>query len=112
MIDTRELAPDITQLIGRSPGAQPREKAIASIKARRAKLLTRPPPDSPPHPAAEEMAVTEREPLPTLDDTEAFAAGFWQRLKGKEAAKKERPPRGSKPRLVVDNDEPVPPERT
>jgi hypothetical protein len=49
--------------------------------------------------------------MPQLDDTEAFAAGFWQRLKDKEDAKNKLPTRGSKPRLVVDNDEPVPPDK-
>lgn len=103
----------MAEVLARSSAAQPREKAIASIAARRARLLALPRSDSPAQagPAAEEEAVIEREPMPSLDDTETFAASFWQRLKEREAAKKEPPPRGSKPRLVVDNDKPGPPEK-
>ena len=79
----------ITEMIARSPAAQPRERAIASIQARRSRLLLSPAPDRASHqpPATDEIATIEREPMPMLNDTDAFAAGFWQRLKERESAK-------------------------
>jgi len=101
----------IEELIARTPAAIPAATALKAIADRKAYLLSGGLVPSRSPPAVDEPDVAEREPMPPLDDTEAFAAGFWQRLKDKENAKKETPPRGSKPRLVVDNDNPLPPKK-
>ena len=101
----------VEALIARTPAAVPVELALKAIADRKARLLSGGLVPSRSPPAIEDADVAEREPMPSLDDTEAFAAGFWQRLKEKEDAKTKTPPRGSKPRLVVDNDDPVPPEK-
>ena len=101
----------VEDLIARTPAAVPVELALKAIADRKARLLSGGLVPSCPAPAVEEPDVAEREPMPLLDDTEAFAAGFWQRLKEKEDAKNKTPPRRSKPRLVVDNDDPVPPAK-
>lgn len=89
----------LAELIAATPGAQTLTQALASIAARRARLV-------PEKPATEPVDFNAREPLPPLEDPDAFAKGFWQRLKDKA------PPRGGKPRLVVrnDDDEPEPPK--
>ena len=83
--------PPIADLIARTPGAQTRDEALASIKARRERLLGTTA-TAPADPAA-------AEPLPDID-TEAFAKEFFRRQMEKDAP----PPRGGKPRLAVDND--------
>jgi hypothetical protein len=99
----------IEALIARTSAAMPMEVALKAIADRKARLLSGR--AAPLPPIIEEADFAEREPMPPLDDTEAFAAGFWQRLKDRQERKKETPPRGSKPRLVVDNDNPVPPKK-
>jgi hypothetical protein len=100
----RKKPPTLADLIGRTPGAQPIQKALASIKARREKLLDTDQPSQPTDFAAPE-------PLPVLDAPDEFAQGFFQRL-----VEQQSPPRGTKPRLVVDNktppddDDPDPPK--
>lgn len=95
--DKRSLA----DLIAATPGAQTREEAKRSIKARRAKLMetVAPPPED----------LASPEVIPLIDNPDAFAREFFQRLQDKE-----KPKRGSKPRLIVDNggddDEPEPPK--
>jgi len=99
----------ITEMIARSPAAQTREQALASIKARRARLLARPPVESR---HDDEPDLTRPEPMPIIDDPDAFAAGFWTRFNSKEPPSTPRPPpRGSKPRIVVDNTKPQPPRK-
>jgi hypothetical protein len=94
--------PTLAELIAKTPGAQPLERARAFIKARRERLLG--PAEPPP------ADVSAAEPLPLVEDPDAFAKGVFQRLKEKQT-----PPRGSKPRLVIDNgprdddDDPEPP---
>ena len=97
--------PSLADLIAGTPGAQSREQASESIKARRAQLLntTEPPP--------QDFAAPE--PLPIVDTPDDFAKGFFQRL----MAKGDPTPQPFTPRLVVDNnktpdggDEPDPPK--
>jgi len=102
----------VEDLIARTSAAMPMELALKAIADRKALLLSGGLVPSRPTSPVEEPDVPDREPMPQLDDTEAFAAGFWQRLKDKEDTKNKMPPRGSKPRLVVDNDDPMPPEKT
>lgn len=85
-------------LIARTPGAQPRDAAHASIKARREQLLSTTA-AAPPDPAAPE-------PMPDID-TQAYARDFYARLINKDADASKPPPRG-RPRLVVDNDDDPP----
>lgn len=88
---TEKKKPSLTDLIAKTPGAQSLQRARASIKARREKLLgaeTTPPVD-----------VAAAEPLPIVDAPDEFAKGFFQRLMHKQA-----PPRGSKPQLIIDNE--------
>jgi hypothetical protein len=95
---TKTTKPPIADLIARTPGAQTREEAKASLKARRDQLLssTSVPPSDP--------AATE--PMPDID-SEAYARHFFTRLAEKEKnSAPPRPPRGSKPRLVTKDDEP------
>jgi hypothetical protein len=80
-------------------------RALASIKARREKLLGTPDTSAP-----QDFSATE--PMPILDAPDEYAKGFFDRLKNKE-----EPPRGIKPRLVVSNepksdsdDDPEPPK--
>jgi hypothetical protein len=104
MTDTMtDKKPSLAELIARTPGAQPLERARAFIKAKREQLLGSQAP-----PPADDFAP---EPLPVAEDPDAFAKGVFERLKERLA-----PPRGSKPRLVVDNaprdgdDDPEPPK--
>lgn len=91
--------PQLSALIAATPGAQPLVLALARIQERREKLLkqTVPPADD----------FTAAEPFSIVDAPDEFAKGFFQRLMAKET-----PPRGSKPRLVVtnDDDDPEPPK--
>ena len=61
-----------------------------------------------PTPAEEDLI--KREPLPMVNEPDQFAEGFFKRLKLKEGAK-QKPPKGSKPRLIVDNDKPGPSDK-
>ena len=97
---TDRKKPTVADLIGRTPGAQPIRQALASIKARREKLPAI-------HQTPEPHDFSAPEPMPILDDPDAYAKGFFERLKN--------PPRGAKPRLVVsneppDDDDPEPPK--
>lgn len=97
---TKSKMPPIAALIGETPGAQTREEALASIEARRARLLSQETPEPP-------ADFTTPEPMPLLDDPDAFAKKFIERI----MEKGEPPPRGVKPRVVVDNDnDPKPPD--
>jgi hypothetical protein len=69
---TNHKLPSLADLIAATPGAQTREDARASIKARRDKLLNA----SAPLPPAD-FAATE--PLPLVDEPDTFAKEFWQR---------------------------------
>ena len=99
----------ITEMIARSPAAQPRDKAFASIKARRARLLAQRPVDTR---RDHEPDLTRPEPMPIVDDPDAFAAGFWTRFNSKPPPTPAPPPRGGKPHIVVDNTTPQPPRKT
>ena len=57
-----------------------------------------------------EEAISEPEPLPILHDPDKFAVGFYKR-KEAEARAKLRPPKGSKPRMFIDNDKSDPSDK-
>jgi hypothetical protein len=103
---TEDTSLSLADIIAKTPGAQPREKALASIKARRARFLVQ-------SPAATrgESDIAAPEPAPLLKEPDDYAAGFWQRFADKNDAKKRPPPRGKKPRLIVDNDDPPNPPK-
>lgn len=93
---SKKPMPPIADLIAQTSGAQSRDQANKSLKVRRDRLL-----NSAASPPAE---FETPEPLPGID-TESYAQGFFQRMMDKESP----PPRGGKPRVVVDNDDPKPP---
>lgn len=95
---TKKPMPPIADLIGKTPGAQTREQANASLKVRRERLLNSaaPPPKD----------FVTPEPIPDID-TESYAKGFFQRQMDKDKP----PPRGSKPRVIIDNDDPKSPPK-
>jgi hypothetical protein len=93
-IDKASLA----ELIAHTPGAQTREQAIESIKRRRQKQHI-----EKPQPAISDDQIAKPEPLPIIDNPEDFAKGFYQRLQAKEKAK-QKPPKRSKPRLLLNNE--------
>lgn len=97
---TRSKFPSLADLIAATPGAQSREQALASVKTRRAQLLS----TAAPLPI-DDFSATE--PMPLLDAPDKYAKEFFQRILTKDT-----PPRGSKPRLVIDNtdDDPEPPK--
>jgi len=49
------------------------------------------------------------DPLPNIDNPQN-AANFWKRFNAREEEKR-KPPKGSKPRLIVDNDKPDPSDK-
>ncbi len=98
--------PTLADLIAQTPGAQTREQAIESIKARRQKRLA-----EKTQPAVSEDQLVKPEPLPIIEKPDQYAADFFQRLKAKEKAK-QKPPKRSKPRLFLDNDKYDPPSNT
>ena len=93
---TKKPMPPIADLIAMTPGAQTREQATASLKVRRERLLNSvaPPPTD----------FVTPEPIPDIE-TENYAKGFFKRLMDKD----QPPPRGSKPRVIIDNKNPEPP---
>jgi hypothetical protein len=103
---------DIAELIARSPGAQPRQKAIDSIKARRQSFLAScasPPPD----PAAEDVSVLEPMPVPEYPDPPPPPPPRAKRKPSRRDAAKPPAPRPTKhPHLsVLDGDKPPPKSR-
>jgi hypothetical protein len=97
---SKKPMPPIADLIAQTPGAQSRDQANKSVKARRDRLL-----NSAALPAVE---FETPEPLPEID-TEGYAKGFFERMMDREGP----PPRGGKPRVVVDNDDPkLPPDKS
>jgi hypothetical protein len=99
----------LADLIAQTPGAQPREQLVARVKARHEARSTKKQKSAP-----AEDHLTTPEPLPIVNDPDQFAAAFFARLKEKTTAtQKDKPkakptPKRSKPRLVVDNDDPDP----
>ena len=102
----------LAELIARTPGAQSREALRERINMRHQ------PPPKPAKPASacdDELGTPE--PAPFLDRPDDFAAGFFARMKDKAKAThtdkpKTKPGKRSKPRIVVDNEKPQPPEKT
>ena len=110
---TGESRPSLADLIAQTPGAQTREQLRERIKARQQKRLKK---QSNPASAEEELVTPE--PLPIVNQPDQFAADFFARLKEKtKATQKDKPKakptptKPSKPRLVVDNDKPDPPDK-
>jgi hypothetical protein len=93
----------LAELIAQTPGAQTREQVIERIKKRQQKRLI-----EKPQPAISEEQIAKPEPLPIIDNPDDFAKGFYQRLQAKENAK-QKPPKGSKPRLLLNNEKSDPP---
>lgn len=83
--------PPMSDLIAQTPGAQGNDEARRSISRRKNSRVVQEPP-------REEFAATEPNPV---GDTEAFARGFYGRLMEKDTP----PPRGTKPKLVTNNDD-------
>jgi hypothetical protein len=98
---TDDTSLSLADIIARTPGAQPREKALASIKARRARFLAQPPAAT-----GGERDIAAPEPVPMVEEPDDYATGFWKRFANKNEANNRLPARGKKPRLVVDNDDP------
>jgi hypothetical protein len=105
---------ELADLILQTPGAQTREEALAHIAAREqafSEKLAKP--KTPPS----EDQLTTPEPLPIVNEPDQFAAGFFERLRKKtKATQKDKPkakptPKRSRPRLVVDNDNPDPADK-
>jgi len=101
--DPRPLA---TRLLAASHFAMTIQDALAHIRARRAALLTGPPPAP-----AGDPDFAAAEPMPVLDEPDKFAAQFW-RARKLPGPKDEPPkpkvarPRGRRPRgeLTPDHD--------
>ena len=94
----------LAALIAKTSAAQPREQIIQRHKTRmqeRMQATAKPTPD--------EEGLVKREPMPMIDDPE-FLAGFVKRFKAREQ-EKQKPPKRSKPRIVVDNDKPGPADK-
>ena len=100
---TKKPTPPIADLIAQTPGAQTRDEAKASLKARRERLL-----NTTATPLADPTAP---EPIPDVD-TQGYARDFFARMMEKETQNQKPPARGSKPRIVIDNDDPQPPEKS
>jgi len=96
----------LAELIAKTPGAQTREQLLERIKARE-----RMRPKKSQQSAPSEEQLTEREPLPMIDDPK-YLTGFVKRLQAKEQEKqleakqneKCETPKGKKLHIVVDND--------
>jgi hypothetical protein len=93
----------LLELIAQTPGAQPRKQLLERIKARRQNHTKK----------LQEASSSEQfstpEPLPLIDDPE-YLAGFVKRLQVREK-EKQKPPKRSKPRLLINNDKPNPPDK-
>jgi hypothetical protein len=96
----------LREWLAKTAGVQTREKALASIEARRARFPARNRPDT-----RRDDEIPALEPVPLIEEPDDYAADFWKRQAAKNEAKK-RPPLGKKPRLIVDNsDPPLPPKK-
>jgi hypothetical protein len=84
------------ELIAGTPGAQPRDQLVERIKRREGR---RPEKSSE---ARVQVELSKPEPLPIIDKPDQFAADFFDRLKARESEKR-KPPKRSKPKLMVDN---------
>lgn len=95
----------LAELIAKTPGAQTREQITGRIKTRRQKRLS-----EKPQTLASEDQLVKPEPLPIIGKPDEYAKDFFQRLKAKEKAK-QKPPKRSKPKLVLDNEMPKPADK-
>ena len=97
----------LAAMIAKTPAAQPSERIRQRGKAQAQAVKSTP----------SDEDLTRREPAPFLDRPDDFAAGFFARMKDKAKAThtdkpKTKPGKLSKPRIVVDNEKPQPPEKT
>jgi len=92
----RAILPQFLELAARtSPYIAPIAQIDAEIAARQKNL------SQPPHEDDHDFGNAD---TPIVNDPDTYAAGFWDRLKTKSiGSASEPPPRGSKPRLIVDN---------
>ena len=97
----RSKFPPLADFIAATPAAQSREQAMASVKTRRAQLIS-----SSATPPLSDFGAAE--PMPLLDAPDEYAKQFFQRLITKEKTPRKR----SQPRLVIDtkDDYPEPPK--
>jgi hypothetical protein len=91
--------PPISDLIGQTPGAQPRDEAHRKLASRRDQTRTAK------EPVNEDFTAPEPDPL---SDTEAFAKRVFERMMQKDVP----PVRGTKPRLVTKKDDTEPDKAT
>jgi len=109
-----ESKASLADLIAQTPGAQTREQLLERIKARQKKRSKKSHQSAP-----SEEQLSKPEPLPLiLSNPDKYAAKFFAQLKEKEKATqkdkpkaKTTPTKRSKPRLVVDNDNPDPADK-
>ena len=112
---TQRAEPSLAELIAQTPGAQTREEALAHIAAREQAFA--PKKRQPPNPSEEDLTKPEPiniEPINIISDPYNSAPEVLKRLvaKAKDKQKeKPKPAKLSKPRLVVDNDKPEPPDK-
>ena len=94
----------LAALIAKTSAAQPREQIIQRHKTRMQERM-----QATAKPTPAEEGLVKREPMPMIDDPE-FLAGFVKQFKAREQ-EKQKPPKRSKPRIVVDNDKPGPADK-
>jgi len=97
--------PSLVELIAQTPGAQTREQALKHIASREKEFTPR----KAQRRLLSDDDVDKREPLPIIDNPQN-AANFWKRFNAREEEKR-KPPKGSKPRLLIDNDKPDPSDK-
>ena len=85
----------------RSPYLVPAEQVDAEIAARGERIS---------RPLGDHDDAATQAPAPIVNDPDAYAAGFWDRLRSQSPSSASQPERrSSKPRLIVDNDQPSAP---
>ena len=97
----------LAELIAKTPGAQTREQLLERIKARERK---RPKKSHQSAPSEEQLSTPEPMPIhdnPYKDNPYQWAVDHFKR-KQAEVRAQQKPPKRSKPRVVVDNDKPGP----
>ena len=90
--------PTLKDLIAQSPGAQTREKALESIKARRAKILKQHP-----APIPNEETIGAAEPIPAVELPDLPPPPKPKRTQQNQRGPSERPPRPFPPHATKKN---------
>jgi hypothetical protein len=107
----------LSELIAKTPGAQTREQLLERIEARQKKRSK-----EPQKPAPSEEDLSKPEPMNIINDPYGSAADVLQRINAnakairnakqrEELKAQSKPPKGSKPRVVVNNDNPKPSDK-